>query len=612
MRKTTLVVLCLLGSFSLFAQNFADSLRAFPGAEGYGAYVTGGRGGRVAYVLHTDDVTNTALSTYKNSFRAALEDSGTDPLTVVFMCGGVINLVKEIRCSRSNLTIAGQTALGDGICLKGYGIKFSGQNVIVRYMRFRPGDVAGLNISCVNFENGGNFIFDHCTFSWSVEENMTVYDNNYSTVQWCMLTESLYVSIHDKGKRAYAAQWGGQTASYHHNLLAHHNSRMPRQNGARSNDVNVMFDYRNNLHYNWGGDGAFYGGDVQGAGRTASMNIINNYYIPGPSTTANKNNQYFCAPSSPFDGGEYGKWWLEGNVMKDNASKTANQFSGLSGVTDFYASALFPIPAQYAIATSSAEVARDTVLQNAGATFPMRDSLDRRVVREIKTGTYTFRGSQVNNGGGKLGIIDSQADLMPAGETTSTWNPWYSHYRTVTLRAVAKGKVNVDTFLVETFVDRDVLIKRPTKTDVVKMRRVVDTDKDGMPDWWEKANGLNPNDASDRNLRAANGYTMLEIYLNGFPHLNAPEDGTDDPTGIAKKHNQPHLRVCPNPVTTQFSIETILTPKQVDIYNLSGVRLSSFAADGQQTFSTMLLRKGIYFVKVTFVNGEVATQRIVK
>ncbi len=613
MRKLAFVTLCLFGALSLLAQNFTDSIRAFPGAEGYGAYVTGGRGGRVVYVLHTDDVANTSLSTYKNSLRAALEDKGTDPLTIVFMCGGVINLAGEIRCSRSNLTIAGQTALGDGICLKGYGVKFSGKNIIIRYIRSRPGDISNTQQSCLWFENGGPFIIDHCSFSWAIEETMTVYDNDYSTVQWCMVSESLYESYHAKGSRGYGPVWGGEKCSYHHNLLAHHNSRMPRIGATTENNKDMLVDYVNNVHYNWGGVGAFYGADVRPVGNYIHTNIINNYFRRGP---AGPSNNGFVNPSAPGEGKDPGLWWLSGNKMAnvDGTTFIAPAYDQGDQIVEpqYRSTEIWSIDAWAQVNTTSADTAYKHVLAQVGATLPHRDGIDERTVNEVETGTYNFKGGLAK----KLGIIDSQVDLMPTGETTSTWNPWYSHYRTVTLRAAAKGKVNIDTFLVEQYIDRDLLIPKKKSSYVLKMRRVVDTDKDGMPDWWEKLNGLNPNDDSDKNMRAESGYTMLEVYLNGFPHENAPKDGTDDeqkePTGIVDKKIQPHLRIYPNPVASYFNIETVLVPKQVDIYSLSGARISSFAAEGQYTFDTMLLREGIYFVKVTFTNGQMATQRIMK
>ncbi len=499
MKKLLLLIfgVCLTAT-SVFAQNFADSLRAFPGAEGYGAWVTGGRGGRVVYVTHTEDVDNPADPNHKNdpkyqgSFRQAIKTPGNDPIIIMFKCGGVIHLkntpdgqIGNVKCGRSNVTIAGQTALGDGICIKGVGVGFSGRNIIIRHMRFRPGDINGTKQSCLWFENGGDFIIDHCSFSWAVEESMTVYDNDHSTVQNSLVSESLTVSIHDKGSRGYGAQWGGATASYHHNMLAHHNSRMPRQNGARgATDAVTMFDYRNNVHYNWGSDGAFYGGDVEPSrgGISVSCNIMNNYYIPGPSTTTTKTAQYFVAPTGGA-GKDYSKWYLSGNFMWDNPDKTNNQVKGISNNTGYYASTEFAIPTQYSIAPMTAEKTLDTVFTGVGATLPKRDAIDIRIIDEVRGKMagepgYTFRGSLTTNTSKSYGLIDTQEDTKPAGADAS-WNAWGSYY-----------------------------------AQVDSTQAPLDSDGDGMPDWWEIQFGLDPSNPADGKFRDYNNYTYLENYLN--------------------------------------------------------------------------------------------------
>ncbi|MBN2215284.1 MAG: pectate lyase, partial [Bacteroidales bacterium] len=302
-RIFTVILAVLAGITRLCSQD----VPAFPGAEGYGKNVTGGRGGRVIYVTHIRDNTDKFGRGYKGSLRAALETPGNDPITIVFKCGGVISPLGTLNCSRSNVTIAGQTALGNGICIKNYGINFSGNNIIIRHMRFRVGDAIMQNDPALTFSNGKKAIIDHCSFSWSIEENVNITDVDSVTLQWCINSESLYSSTHLKGERAYAAQWGGMHSSYHHNLLAHHNSRVPRQNGCRNNDIEVTWDYRNNVHFNWGNTGAFYGGEVDVFGGFSHSNLINNYYKPGPATTTSKSSQYFCAPSlGKYDPNVYG------------------------------------------------------------------------------------------------------------------------------------------------------------------------------------------------------------------------------------------------------------------------------------------------------------------
>ncbi|RYY13675.1 MAG: hypothetical protein EOO36_15475, partial [Cytophagaceae bacterium] len=259
-------------------------LVAFPGAEGFGRLATGGRGGQVVEVTTLSDAG-------PGSFRDAFAQYPGQPITIVFRVGGLIELRSALKPTRSNVTIAGQTAPGDGICLKNYSLKLHGTNLIVRYLRSRPGNLSGANVSGVyglNMENCQNFIVDHCSFSWSIEETATFYDNKYSTVQWCVVSESLNSSFNGKGDHGYAGVWGGQYASYHHNLIAHHHSRAIRFNGARAHDTTAVVDYRNNVIYNWGNMYAAYGNEVVIPGGRGQLNLINNYYKGGPATPAAK------------------------------------------------------------------------------------------------------------------------------------------------------------------------------------------------------------------------------------------------------------------------------------------------------------------------------------
>jgi hypothetical protein len=605
-------ILCLLCALGAAARGAP----AFPGAEGFGRYATGGRGGRVVYVTHLND----ALSglDYQGSLRQALATSGSDPITVVFKCGGVIELMGAITCSRSNITIAGQTALGDGICIAQSGVKFSGSNIIVRHMRFRVGDKIAQNDPSLTFSNGQNAIFDHCSFSWSTEENVNITDVDSVTLQWCINSESLYSSTHAKGARAYAAQWGGEHASYHHNLLAHHNTRMPRQNGNTAHDKQLTWDYRNNVHYNWATSGAFYGGGVEQQGGYSHSNLVNNYYVPGPATTTSKSSQYFCAPSGgrPAVTGEgheydygYGLWWLSGNVMKDNEAKTADNFSGLSGSQDHWAAAEFEIPQRYAVTTTPAEEAYPQVLADAGATLPKRDSIDRRIVNEVRTQTAAFGGSK----GKGSGILDSHTDTRPTGVRNADFNAWASYYVNITPVVSADADINHTA----KFKREQVIVyessggtsRKRLINDEVQMTGRVDADADGMPDWWEDANSLNKSNPDDRNSVTAEGYTMLEVYLNS---INGTED--DRATGVEQSGAalQPHLRIYPNPAAATFSIETVLEPQLVEVYSMAGQRAAAYPASGARTFGASVLRGGIYVVKVTFANGKIATQKLIK
>lgn len=450
---------------------------AFPTAEGYGMWATGGRGGKVVEVTNLDD---NADGTIEGSFRWALKQYPNDPLTVVFRVSGVINLEAQLRSSRkSGTTIAGQTAPGDGICIRGAKCNFGGsQNLIIRHLRFRIGlkELEGggtefIDGGSIGIENGSNWIIDHCTFGWSGEENMTIYDNTLTTVQWCIVHEGLYNAGHPKGARGYGAQWGGQTSTYHHNLLAHNYNRTPRVNGARSNDVKVLMDYVNNVNYNWGKENSAYGGDFDLSGKSHHCNMVNNYYKPGPARPGTKSS-YFVQSSfnSAQSTSKIAVWYMNGNYMEGPANTNLNSdnYQGLDAhyYTDLgidksqlIAESQFEVP--YNLKTETAEAAYENVLAGAGA-FP-RDTVDRRVVNEVKTGTAAYGGSL----GAGTGMIDKPSE---AGGY-----PEYLTYDTI-----------------------------------------VDADKDGMDDAWETVNGLDPQNPDDGTKLVKSGYTCLEVYLNSL------------------------------------------------------------------------------------------------
>ncbi len=444
----------------LFHTTFAQQ-PAFPGAEGFGKNATGGRGGQVAMVTNLND-------DGEGSFRNALEQYPGEPLTVIFKVSGIIDLKSKIQIKRSNLTIAGQTAPGDGICLKGHSLILNGAsskgnhgNIIIRFIRSRPGGTLKTGLYGFDMENCHDVIIDHCSFSWANEECAAMYDTKNTTVQWSIVSEGLYEAGHAKGHRSYGGVWGGQYASYHHNLIAHQNSRAIRFNGARAHDTVALIDYRNNVIYNWGNANAAYGGEVNIAGGVSQVNIVNNYYKPGPATPATL--KFVHASYQPEKSRGTGEWFLEGNIMEGDKNLTKKNARGLDLLEQGYpgkaeATAAFtvatPLPEQ------SAKEAYEAVLKYAGALFPKRDAVDERVINETKTGTASGKGVF-----GKAGIID---DPVAVGG-------WPS-YKSATAAA--------------------------------------DTDADGMPDAWETRKGLNPGDAGDRNKKDAGGYTMLEIYLN--------------------------------------------------------------------------------------------------
>jgi hypothetical protein len=430
---------------------------AFPGAEGFGRDATGGRGGRVIFVTNLND-------SGTGSFRSAVQASGAR--IVVFTVSGNIQLASRINITSGDLTIAGQTAPGDGICIQNYEVVVSASNIIIRFMRFRLGDLFEQETDAIWGRYQSNIIIDHCSMSWSVDEAASFYANQNFTMQWCILSESLNESFHGKGDHGYGGIWGGDKASFHHNLLAHHNSRNPRFNGGGrsgiSNGVypNEHVDYRNNVIYNWRGNSA-YGGE------NGDYNIVNNYYKPGPVTPASKNKRIMevskDADVSYAPG--YGQFYITGNYVHGNTTVTADNWNGgvdyASGVTQALAKLTTAIASEYETEHTALQ-AFESVLNYAGASFS-RDAVDTRIVNEVRNGTATYSGSKT----GYAGILDSQTDAGSWPVLASEAAP-------------------------------------------------LDTDGDGMPDAWEVEMLLDPTkvNASGRNL--STGYDNIEVYINSL------------------------------------------------------------------------------------------------
>jgi pectate lyase len=357
---------------------------AFPGAEGAGAWTTGGRGGRVLAVT-------TLADSGPGSLRAAVEAEG--PRTVVFRVAGTIELKKKLSVKHGDLTLAGQTAPGGGVCVKGYGLSLNkARNVIVRHLRFRPGDEAGQPVDALGGTQGADLIIDHCSASWSVDETLSFYDGERITVQWCLIAESLFRSAHAKGEHGYGGIWGGTPGSWHHNLLAHHTSRNPRIERDEAADL------RNNVIFNWGFN-SIYGGE------RSTVNLVGNYFQPGPATQPKARDRMLDAS------GPGGRWFLAGNVLAgapdlaDDPWQGAVQRPWTRDETKLRADAAFPAAW---VTTHSAAEARELVLAQAGATLPRRDAVDARLVQEVRDGVALGGRSYL---GGWNGIIDSPADV---------------------------------------------------------------------------------------------------------------------------------------------------------------------------------------------------------
>lgn len=446
----------------LFAQT-----PAFPGAEGGGMYTTGGRGGTVYFVTSLDDTNTGNTTTREGTFRWCLGRSGAK--TIVFKVGGIIRLNSRLTIP-ANTTIAGQTAPGDGICIADNCVVVNGDNVIVRFMRFRMGDLNKVQDDAFWGREKKNLIIDHCSMSWSIDECSSFYSNENFTMQWCIVAEALNKSFHEKDDHGYGGIWGGKNATFHHNLLAHNNSRNPRFNGWKRAGLSYSnplgeerVDYRNNVVYNWGGNST-YGGEALG-----KYNMVANYYKYGPGTSSGvlyRLNQIDKDASTDAIYAPYhGQYYIVDNYVYGSPTTTNNNWysSGSQGIK--YASGIDPAKCKASepfkcenISQHTAEKAFEMVLEYAGASF-VRDAVDARITNEAKTGTITYLGSKT----GKKGIIDSQTDVGGWPEYKSGTTP-------------------------------------------------VDSDSDGIPDGWLDTN-YPGHTANEKNNE---GYTYLELYLNSL------------------------------------------------------------------------------------------------
>ena len=366
---------------------------AFPGAEGFGKHTTGGRGGAVVVVTNLHDEG-------PGSLREAIRKKG--PRTVVFAVSGYIDLESPLDINNSDITIAGQSAPGDGITLRYHPMHIKADNVIVRYMRFRLGDAKNVQADAVGANKGkSGIIVDHCSMSWATDESASFYRNKNFTLQWCIISESLNQSVHAKGDHGYGGIWGGEGASFHHNLIASHMSRMPRFSGSKTtaNSVDELVDFRNNVIYNWGGNNV-YGGE---RGR---YNMVNNYYKPGPATPESRMGR-LLEPYAP-----YGQFYMAGNVMEGNPEVT--QYNALGVRMEHPDSALVAEAFEVdPVGEHTAKEAYESVLLHAGASY-IRDQVDERIVQEV-------RRNNPASGKNRNGIIDSQQDVggWPALQSAS-------------------------------------------------------------------------------------------------------------------------------------------------------------------------------------------------
>ena len=495
---------------------------AFPGAEGHGRYVTGGRGGEVRHVTNLNDKG-------EGSLRAAV--NGNNKKIVVFDISGIIALESDLVIG-ANTTIEGQTAPAPGITVRYQTVRPSDNNII-RFLRIRRGEEKDVNdgADAIWQRQKDGIVLDHCSFSWSIDEIASFYDNQHFTMQWCTLGEALANPGHSKGEHSYGGIWGGKGASFHHNFLCHMQNRVPRFCGARynwdkydtekyANSIQAeIVDFRNCVMYNWGGGNGCYGGTGGG-----NINIVNNYYKAGPATN-NKTRvtQISVATSSNASGSDFmgycSRYYINGNYVTAAGNKAENyDWQGViydAGTSIIDGEHYIPDTKHMygesikyrknskdedcviikldnevetgKVTTHSAQNAYQQVLTYAGASL-YRDDVDARYMKEAADGTTTYTGSAEKTGDGKAiahrpGIIDFVKDQ---GEYTLESNG------------------------------------RPDNFD---------TDSDGMPDTWETANGLDPqsNDAAEYTLDKHGFYTNVEVYCNSLVEeiMKAENDNAD-------------------------------------------------------------------------------------
>jgi hypothetical protein len=447
------------------------SVPAFPGAEGAGAHSFGGRGGKVYVVTNLDD-------SGSGTFREACEAAG--PRTVVFNVAGIIHLKMPVFIKAPYITIAGQTAPGDGVCVAGESTLVDTHDVVIRYMRFRRGngDVFDRD-DALGGNPIGNIIVDHCSTSWGGDENLSMYRHMYSptnggidlklptlniTIQWNISSEAL-----DPYNHAFGGTWGGLNSTFHHDLFACNTGRNP------SIGMTYGFNFVNNVLYNWRHR------TVDGGDKGSQYNIINNYYKPGPKTPDAAIRYRIFLPSATQTKQNptpiFGKAYVAGNVVEGNPTVTKDNWNGgvqfasggskddpTTAATDKSRQLIEAVRvdkpfAMAPVTIESAKKAYEVVLENAGATLPHRDPVDLRIIKEVKTGTVTY---------------DKGAGIITKVEQVGG----YPEYR-----------------------------GEPFK----------DVGTDGIPLWWKKKYKLDVNNAdlAVKDLQG-DGYTVVEKYLDGL------------------------------------------------------------------------------------------------
>lgn len=584
-------IFSVIAAMALSTAAMAQDVPAFPGAEGHGRYATtGGRGGKVYHVTNLND-------SGTGSLRWALSQAG--PRTIVFDVSGYIDLKSNLAIT-SNTTIAGQTAPGSGITLRYYTIELTKcDNVIIRFIRFRRSQVKNVNdgADATWGRYRKNIILDHCSFSWSIDEVASFYDNRNFTMQWCNVTEALANPGHSKGAHSYGGIWGGKEASFHHNFIAHVQNRAPRFNGARyewkgydqtryPNAIQAeIVDFRNCVMYNWGNGNGCYGGPGGGY-----INMVNNYYKAGPGTKSKTRVTQVSVADNSNGGdtphmGYASRYYINGNyvtaasapenydwkgVIYDNGLSTINGEKYIKDADHLYGEEQTYVKdadgvdcirlridepvATGDVTTHSAKEAFEKVLAYCGASL-YRDEVDARLVEEAKTGTTTYTGAIAKT----AGILDVIND-----PTAATVDEQTASYPELVNEARPDG---------------------------------YDSDKDGMPDEWEMLNGLDPNDASDAityTLDTERGwYTNLEVYLNSVVQHIVQAQNSDAESAVDEYY----------PECKSTGIDTM------ESEHSAIARIEYFALNGMKLAQP---NKGINVRKIHLAHGKVLTDKVIK
>ena len=558
MIRKILTIIMLAVSACMFAQS--GKTPAFPGAEGFGRYTTGGRGGAVYHVTSLDDDPTNAPA---GTFRHACNQKGVR--TIVFDISGTIQLKGELKLSNGNVTIAGQTAPGDGVCIAGYPFVIGADNVIIRFVRFRLGNenVAFHEGDGLSGMDRSNIIIDHCSVSWSIDECLSVYGCRNLTVQWCIAAQSLVNSGHAKGAHGYGGNWGGSGASYHHNLMAHHASRVPRLGPRSSTQTDERMDLRNNVFYNFGGNGC-YGGEGM------NVNIVNNYYKPGPATKSGTFKYRLAAP---------GVRTVDYCIEKEKTIANYNNATGkslgkgdISGSSDYGKKNYLTINGtRYEIDMSANTITVDgktvTVVWNDWK--PMLHKWGTFYV----DGNYNPSSADMNNDNFKYGVADQIAKsgtdvknndgTYPGDENiklsapieyvyTTTHSAEDAFERVLAFAGASLHRDALDAAMVKDAREGGVTYGQgknglidsqdecggfPVLNSAAAPK---DTDGDGMPDAWEEANGLDKNNANDGKTAGADGYTNLEKYMNSLVE-DIVEGGNAGGTGDDTQEPEPEV-----------------------------------------------------------------------